>query len=92
MPHQGLGQVISGASNLPHLIGRRRRYVGIQRQIRDGQTMIAANPGDSTVVVIVIVVAVAAVVRGIVVVGRVTTLFRALQTIVILLGDVTARC
>lgn len=91
MSHQRLGQVISGASNLPHVIGRRRRYVGIQLQIRDGQTMIAANPGDSAVVVIVIV-DVAAVVERIVVVDCVTTLLRALQTIVILFGNVTARC
>lgn len=55
MSHQGLGQIISGISNLPYVIGRRRRDVGIQLQIRDGQTMIAANPGDSAVVVIVIV-------------------------------------
>lgn len=91
MPRQRLGQIISRTSNLPHLIGRRRWYIGIQRQIRDRQTMIGAmNPGNGAIVVIVVVVAAAAVGR-IVVIGHVTALLRALQTIVILFGDMTAR-
>lgn len=54
--------------------------------------MIAANPGDGdSAIVIIIIVVVAAVIGRIIVVGCVTTLLRALQTIVILFGDVTAR-
>lgn len=91
MPRQRLGQIISGPSNLPHFIGRRRWYIRIQRQIRDRQTMIGAmNPGDGAIVVIVIVI-VAAFVGRIVIIDHVTALFRALQTIVILFGDMTAR-
>lgn len=53
--------------------------------------MIAANPADGDIIIIDIITIVAAVGR-IVVVDRVTTMLRALQTIVILFGDVTARC